>query len=102
MIHRRYLEEKLRAAVGALGDEGRPLQERLRSAYVYGLSTLESSAFDPEDRDEFEAINKRLTETGEAREGGGSLETTLFLMSEDDAALLASRILALADRYGQA
>jgi hypothetical protein len=63
---------------------------------------LESSAFDPGDREEFEAILNRLMETREAREGGGSLETTLFLMSDDDAALLAARIIALADRYGQA
>jgi hypothetical protein len=103
MIDRRYLEEKLRAASVVITDSDRPVRERLRSAHIYGLTLLTPDAFsDPEDRAEFVAICEGLNAYGEAREGGGSLETTLGLMDDGAADDLAQRIVALAGRYGQA
>lgn len=102
MIDRRYLEEKLRDAAGAITDSDRPMRERLRSAYIYGLGLLDADAFtDPDARAEFRAICDGLNAFGEAREGGGSLETTLGLMSDDGAEKYAARIVALAKLYGQ-
>ena len=45
------------------------------------------------------AICDGLNAYGEAREGGGSLETTLGLMSDAVANDFAQRIVALAGRY---
>jgi hypothetical protein len=81
------------------------MRKRLRSAYLYGLSLLEEPyAFDddPDARAEFERIAKDMTSWAEAREGGGTLETTLGLMTEDAAHSLGARIVGLAERYGQA
>lgn len=100
MIDRRYLEEKLRIASDAIADSDRPVRERLRSAHVYGLTLLTPDAFrDQDDRAEFVAICDGLNAYGEAREGGGSLETTLGLMSDAVANDFAQRIVALAGRY---
>jgi hypothetical protein len=101
LIDRPYVEEKLRAAVGALGSD-RPIRERLRLAYIYGLELLEPYAFESEDRAEFEAICAGLNATGEPIVGGGSLQTSLYLMSDEEAEGFADRIIALAARYGQA
>jgi hypothetical protein len=103
MTDRSYRDEKLRAASTAITEMRGPIRKRLRSAYIYGLSLLEPSAFedDAEAQAEFEAIRVELLSWSEAREGGGNLDTTLGLMSADAAEALAARIVALADRYGQ-
>ena len=97
----RQLRKKLRDAADALEGDGRPLKERLRSAHLYGLSGLNKEDFpDQEGRSEFESICQALTATGQMIEEAGSVSTTLFLLSDQEADDLARRISALADRYG--
>jgi hypothetical protein len=99
--HASYIREKLRGAATTIRDEdGRSIQERLESAYVHNLSSLQVKWFPHADaQQEFQAIEARLTQFGEAADGAGSVPTTLGLMSDADAAALSARILALADRY---
>jgi hypothetical protein len=99
--HGSYIREKLRGAADTIRtDDDRTMQERLKSAYVYNLSSLRAEWFPHVDaQDEFRAIIERLTEYGEAIEGAGSVPTTLWTMPDDEATALAHRILALADRY---
>jgi hypothetical protein len=97
-----YIRQKLRGARDAIvdPDDDRPMQERLWSAYLYNLSSLQAPWFPHADaREQFEAIVAELSKYGEAVEGAGSVPTTLWTMSDDDATALADRILALADRY---
>jgi hypothetical protein len=95
-----YIREKLRGARAVITDEDRPIHERLWSAYVYNLSSLQAQWFPhAEAQIEFVEIEKSLSKYGEAIDGAGSVPTTLWTMSDDDANALAARILALADRY---
>jgi hypothetical protein len=76
------------------------MQERLWSAYLYNLSSLQAEWFPHADAQaEFRAILAALNQFGEAIEGAGSVPTTLWTMSDDEAEALAAQILALADRY---
>jgi hypothetical protein len=98
--HASCIREKLRGARDTILAEGPPIQERLRSAYVYNLSSLQATWFPHADaRDEFRAINRELSHYGEAIKGAGSVPTTLWTMSDDDAEALATRIVVLSDRY---
>jgi hypothetical protein len=100
--HVSYIREKLRGAVATLRDEAsdRSLQERLRDAYAYNLSSLEAKWFpDVDAQDDFRAIDAALNRYGEMLEGAGSMPTTVFTMSDADAQDVADRIFKLADRY---
>jgi hypothetical protein len=98
-----YLRERLRNAVLAITEGPGPMTNRLRSAYVYSLSALQASDFpDEAGAAEFREIRKALNKYGEAVEEGGSLETTLWTMSGEDADRLGERVVALAKRYGEA
>jgi hypothetical protein len=99
--HGSYIREKLRGAATTIRDEdGRSIQDRLWSAYLYNLSSLQREWFPhAESQTEFAAIEEEFNRYGEAIEGEGSVPTTLWTMPDDDAALLAARILVLADRY---
>jgi hypothetical protein len=98
-----YLRERLRNAVLAITDGAGLMTNRLRSAYVYSLSTLQASDFpDEAGAVEFREIREALNKYGEAVEEGGSLETTLWTMTEEDADRLGQRVVALAKRYGEA
>jgi hypothetical protein len=102
MSDRRRLEAKLRDAARSVGDTDIPLKERLRFAHTLSLSGLAPADFpDDEGRAEFEAIRAELTAVGEAGEGEGSVPTTLWLASDEQAQALADRIVKLAARYGQ-
>jgi hypothetical protein len=57
---------------------------------------------DPEDREEFEDFVVGLNSVGEVQEGLGSVPTTAWLMTDDEANELAARIIALAARYDHA
>jgi hypothetical protein len=95
-----YIREKLRGAKAAILDDDRPIHERLWSAYLYNLSSLQAQWFPhAEAQIEFTEIEKKLSKYGEAIEGQGSVPTTLWTMSDADADALAARILELADRY---
>ena len=100
MLDDRYLREKLRDAARAVANSDEPIKSRLRTAFVYGLSSLDSQDFpDDEGRHQFEEIYFALTRTDEAISGAGSMSTTVWLMSDDEAKHVASRIEALAARY---
>jgi hypothetical protein len=76
------------------------MQERLWSAYLYNLSSLQREWFpDADAQNEFQAIIEELRKYGEAIEGAGSVPTTLWTMSDADAEALAARIVIFADRY---
>jgi len=103
MSDRRRLEEKLNDAARSVTNPELPLKERLRFAYSLSLSGLEPADFpDDEGRADFEAIRADLTAVGEAGEGKGSVPTTLWLASDEQAEALADRIVKLAARYKQA
>lgn len=103
MSDRDWLEEKLRDAARSVTDPELPLKERLQFAYSRSLAVLEPSHFpDDEGRAAFKAIRAELTSVGEAGEGKGSVPTTLWLASDEQAEALADRIVKLAARYGQA
>lgn len=58
--HGSYIREKLRGAKAAIADDGWPMQERLRSAYLYNLFSLQREWFPhADDQDEFDAIRER-------------------------------------------
>jgi hypothetical protein len=98
--HASYIREKLRGAKASIVGDDRPMQERLWSAYEFDLSSLQREWFPHADaQDEFQAIEAKLNQFGEAAEGAGRVPTTLGLMSDADANALADRIVALADRY---
>lgn len=98
--HGSYIREKLRGAKAAILDDDRPMQQRLWSAHLFNLFSLQPQWFPHADaQDEFKQIVRALNMCGEAVEGAGSVVTTLGTMSDDDAEALAGRILALADRY---
>jgi hypothetical protein len=101
-VDRDYLEEKLRGAASTISELDAPVKDRVRAAYVYYLSNLESADF-PDDggRAAFEEIQYALTRTGEAVDGEGSVPTTLWLMEEGEAEKTAAKIVALAGRYEQ-
>jgi hypothetical protein len=102
MTDRRRLEEKLRDAARSVGNPDTPLRDRLKAAYSRNLAVLDPADFpDDEGRAEFEAIRAELTAVGEAGEGEGSVTTTLWLASDEQAQALADRIVKLAARYGQ-
>lgn len=96
----RRLSEKLRDAASAVTVSERPIVERLRLAYRDGLSGLTPEDFPDDDgRDEFESIEKALTERDAVFEGEGTVATTTSLMGDAEAEALAGRIVALAARY---
>ena len=98
--HSSYIREKLRGAKNAILDDDRPMQERLWSAYLYNLSSLQREWFrDADAQNEFQAIIEELRKYGEAIEGAESVPTTLWTMSDADAEALAARIVMFADRY---
>lgn len=93
--HASYVREKLNLAAHAIRDGDKPVQERVLMAHRVGLSAVDRTWIPHADaRDEFDAINAALT-----RHGPGSVSTTLWTMSDNDANSLADRIVALADRY---
>ena len=97
--HSSYIREKLRGAKNAIFDDDRPMQERLWSAYLYNLSSLQREWFpDADAPNEFQAITEELRKYGEAVQGAGSVPTTLWTMSDADAEALAARIVMFADR----
>ena len=94
-----YIREKLRGAKNAISDHDRPMQERLWSAYLYNLSSMQRDWFpDADAQNEFQAIIEELRKYGEPVEGAGSVPTTLWTMSDADAQALAARIVMFADR----
>lgn len=98
-VERAYLEEKLRAAASSLDNADLTLKERLTSSFD-SLSRLEPSDFqDDAGRVDFEAIMAEFTRVGEAGEGEGSVPTTLWLTSDEEAEALAEKIAALVSRY---
>jgi hypothetical protein len=98
--HVSYIREKLRGAATTIrDDDGRSMQDRLWSAYLYNLSSLQAEWFTHDTQTEFAEIEKKLSKYGEAVEGAGSVPITLWTMSDDEAAGIARRVLALAERY---
>jgi hypothetical protein len=97
----RRLREKLRDAADAVKrDDGRPLQDRLRSAYLYGLSGLRPEDFpDEEGCVAFNQIKASLTATGEMFDEAGTVPSTTFAMNDTEAARVGAAIIALADQY---
>jgi hypothetical protein len=58
-----YICEKLRGAKDAIADDDRPIQQRLWSAYLYNLSSLQAEWLPHVDaQDEFKAIVAKLSE----------------------------------------
>ena len=56
------------------------MQERLWSAYLYNLSSLQREWFpDADAQNEFQAIIEELRKYGEAVEGAGSVPTTKYM-----------------------
>ena len=97
-----FLREKLRNAALAITDGDGPMQERLRSAYLYNLSGLQEEDFpDAEGLAAYMDIRAALSKFGEAMEGAGDIPTTLWMMSDEQAADIGERIVALARRYGE-
>jgi hypothetical protein len=95
-----YLLSKLRGARDAIVDSEAPIRDRLWSAYLSNLSSLDPIDFpDAAGRAEFESIHASLTALGEAIEDAGIVPTTLAFMEEADALRLAAKVTALYDRY---
>lgn len=100
LVENRYLVEKLAAARNTVIASGAPVPDRLLSAFVHNLASLELRDFpDDEGRAKFESIDAQINALGEAIEGAGSAPTTLAFMDEAEALRLAARIIALCDRY---
>lgn len=99
----RYVREKLHDATVAISNDQMPLLERLKNAYVFGLSNLEASHFpDADGRAEFMALKAAFNSQAEVFEGEGSMPTTVQLIDEADALRLAAGVVALARRYDAA
>jgi len=99
-----YVRERLGKAESALRDEGKPIRERLERSHRDGLSAVPVEwipATYEDEREEFEAITAMLARLGPAMEKSGSVQTTVWLMSEEDAEALAERILAFINRFSQ-
>jgi hypothetical protein len=62
--HSSYIREKLRGAKNAILDDDRPMQERLCSAYLYSLSSLQREWFpDADAQNEFQASSRSCAST---------------------------------------
>src|SRR5437667_7689823 len=82
-----YIRGKLREAVETIRvPDGRTMQEQLRSAYVFSLSSLQVEWFQRADRDEWNGIMAALTPYGEAMKGEGKHSDDVATMSDADAA----------------
>lgn len=90
-------QDRLSQAVEALAVSADPIQLRLARAGLV-ISPLHVEEFEPEDREEFEAIRAELS-TIVPGDGGSAIEATTGAMSDEQAVELARRIVALDVTY---
>ncbi|MEA5617900.1 hypothetical protein VB711_08620 [Cronbergia sp. UHCC 0137] len=96
-----YTREKLYSAVEILASSNESIQDRLHSAYINALIRLhEPNDFPEELREEFNEINKRLTEI-QATSNEGSVQATTTKMSEEEAGNVAEKIVTLYDQIAR-
>jgi hypothetical protein len=90
----RHALEKLHLAVSTLVGTG-SVRERLAEAYLQHLSPISVSHFPKELREEYRAIQTALSGVPVEYEGQGRMRSTLNAMSDEEAVLLARRLVGL-------
>jgi hypothetical protein len=90
----RFAIEKLYLAVSTLVGTG-SVRERLAEAYLQHLSPVSRSDFPEELREEYREIVTALSWVPVEYEGKGKLRSTIHAMSEEEAVLLAQRLVSL-------
>jgi hypothetical protein len=90
----RYAIEKLHLAVSTLVGAG-SVRERLAEAYLQHLTPVSAKDFPEEFRDEYREIITALSSVPVEYEGQGRVRSTLNAMSDEEAVLLARRLVGL-------
>jgi hypothetical protein len=90
----RYTIEKLYLAISTLVGAG-SIRERLAEAYLRHLSPVSPKDFPEELREEYREIITAVSWVPVEYEGQGTLRSTINAMSDEEAVLLAKRLVSL-------